>query len=195
MNALKSVVRSGLLVFCFAGFLPRTAWSAPETSAAMPSSARVTCSTETKKAAVVLAAAGGVSAEVPITVTPQQFKSGKLRGCAALTRKSKAKVAPLAAGALKGAASGVTVHVALPADENGMAYELTFDWIAVRRADGTWAAGPVVSGGGLENEVENVVLSAGEGEATVKRTSSGEGDSTTETLRFTKTKDGWRRSK
>lgn len=119
------------------------------------------------------------------------FKSGKLKGCDAIIKKGKITQQVLSAKVIKDFKAGYVFSVSLPKDENGMDYDLVYDVLVFEKADNQLLAGPVILAGGLENSIENQVVSAAEKQITVKQLSAGEGESSEETIVFKYSNNKW----
>ena len=153
--------------------------------------ARVECSV--KPAAISLhATAGGKSLSVILANHDiSNFKSGKDKGCAAISKHARVTQQAISQKAIKFFSSGYKITVALPADENGMEYDLSYDWLVFRNTDGQFVSGPVVPAGGLENVIENKVKSASATEIIINQSSSGEGETSVEKLSFKRHASEW----
>lgn len=152
---------------------------------------QVTCSLKPLVVTTIVNVEGkSISVKLPVN-TISIFKSGKDKGCAAVTKHAKTSHQSLPVKSLTNFTSGSKITVALPGNENGSEFELSYDLLILKKADGQWLSGPVILAGGLENYVENQVISATSTEVIVNQISSGEGETSTEKITFEFQGDSW----
>lgn len=121
---------------------------------------------------------------------PKFFKVGKLSGCPAVLKNSKLQVTDLRPSAFKDLNGVKVVNIRLPAFD-GMEFELGFEALILKRSNNLWIQKTIVRVNGMENSVENIFEFISENELTVRQTFSGEGQTSTKTLKFKREREGW----
>lgn len=122
------------------------------------------------------------------------YQKGGKTGCAAVLAHAKLSSIDLPSSVLTGLAATTVFHAQLPAYD-GMAFELGFDVLVLRKSDGTLVAGPSIRAGGMENEVTNHYDSISETEISLRQKSSGEGQVTESALRLKLVNGKWQPQK
>lgn len=197
----RSTIKDGGHMFQFKTQIITTlciAFLALMTNAAAPSDAlSVTCETKSNRIETVFNTGNKKLKQVlPVQLPLSSFTAAKLKGCAAIQTKSKFTVRPLSPSLFKDYSEGQIVGISLPATMNGMAFDLQYDWIVLKKKKGgEWISGPIVEAGGLENSVDNQIGSASEKEIIVRQIYSGEGDTSEEKVTFLWVNGAWQQSK
>jgi hypothetical protein len=159
-------------------------------------SAKILCSEKAGKVTLELIdGSQGAKVELPLDLKISSFKSGKLKGCVAITKKSNPVLRELSPSVFKNVSGSQIVSISLPSNLNGMEFDLSYDWIAIKKMDGKWISGPVISSGGLENSVENQVESVSDSVVGIRQISSSEGEDSLTKLNYVKSGENWQQSK